>query len=82
MRKQTCRKPILSDNEKAWVKSHIDNFDVPISAYDWAQIADLIGISILDTLGRIINLNHIGLYRDDSFIFKPNSNSSKTSKIH
>ena len=34
----------------------MDNFDVPIGAYNFAQVADLIGIYILDTFGRIVNL--------------------------
>ena len=33
-------------------------------------------------LGRIINLNQVGLYRDDGLIFIPDSNDPKTSKIH
>ena len=36
-----------------------DNFDVTMGSFDSAQIADLVGIYILDTLGRIINLNNI-----------------------
>ena len=38
------------------MKSHVDNFDVPMGAYDSAQVDTLIGIYILDTLGRIVNL--------------------------
>ena len=56
-----CRKPILSDNYRTWVKSHVDNFGVPMGAYDSAQVADLIGIYILDTLGCIVYLEQVGL---------------------
>ena len=28
------RKTVLSDNRRSWVKSHVDNFDVPMGAYD------------------------------------------------
>ena len=56
------------------MKSHVDNFDVPMGAYDSAHVVDLIGIYILDTLGRIINLEQVGLYRDDGIIFIPDSN--------
>ena len=76
-----CRKSILSDNRRTWVKSYVDNFDVPVGAYDSAQVADLIGISILDTLGRIFNLEQVGLYRDDGNIFILDSNGPKTFKI-
>ena len=55
------RKSVLSDSHRTWVKSHVDNFDVPMGAYDSAQVADLVGIYILDTLGRIVNLEQVGL---------------------
>ena len=45
-----CRKSILADNCRTWLKSHMDNFDIPMGAYDSAQVADLIGIYILDIL--------------------------------
>ena len=35
-----CRKSILSNNRRTWVKSHVDNFDVPMGAYDSAQVPD------------------------------------------
>ena len=64
-----CRKSILTDNRRTWVKSHVDNFDIPVGAYDSAQVTDLIGIYILDTLGRIFILEQVGLYQDDGIIF-------------
>ena len=33
-----------------------------MGAYDSAQVADLVGIYILDTLGRIVNSQQVGLY--------------------
>ena len=53
-------KSILADNRKTWVKSHMDNFDAPMGDYYSVQVADLIGIYILDTLGRIVNLEQVG----------------------
>ena len=76
-----CRKSILSDNHRTWVKSYVDNFDVPMGTYDLALVADLIGIYILDTLGYIVNLEQVGLYEDDGIIFILDSNKPKTSKI-
>ena len=35
-----CRKSILSDNHRTWMKSHVDNIDVAMGAYDSAQVAD------------------------------------------
>ena len=60
----------------------MNNFDVPIGAYDSAQLANLIGIYILDTLGRIVNLEQMGLQWNDGIIFISSSNGPKTSKIH
>ena len=76
-----CRKSILAYNRRTWVKSHVDNCGVPTGTYDSAQVADLIGIYILDTLGCIVNLEQVGLYRDDRISFIPDSNIPKTSKI-
>ena len=36
------------------MKSHVDNFDVHMGPYNSAQVADLIGIYILDMLGLIV----------------------------
>ena len=60
------------------MKSHVDNFDIPMSAYNLAQVADLIGIYISDTLGRIVNLDQVELYRDDRIFAVPDSNRPKT----
>ena len=64
-----------------WVKNYVDNFDLTLGSFNSAQIADLVAIYILDTLGRIVNFNQIGLYRDDESIFIQNSNGPKTSKL-
>ena len=48
--------------------------------YDSAQVADLVRIYILDTLGRIVN-SQVGLYRDDGIIYIPDSNGPKTASI-
>ena len=71
------RKTVLSDNRRSWV----DNFDVPMGAYDSAQVADLVGIYILDTLGRIVNSQQVGLYREGGIIYIPDSNGPKTASI-
>ena len=76
-----CRKSVLSDNRTTWVKSHVENFDVPTGAYDTAQVADLVGIYILDTLSRIVNVEQVRLYRYDGIIYISESNGPKTSSI-
>ena len=75
------RKSVLSNSRRSWVKSHVDNSDVPMGAYDSAQVANLVGIYILDTLGRIVNLEQVEFYRDDGIIYIPDSNRPKTSSI-
>ena len=42
-----------------WVKTGLDNFDVPIGEYNSAQIADLMGLYISDTLCRIVDTHSI-----------------------
>ena len=42
-----------------------------MGAYDSAQVADLVGIYILDTLSRIVNLEQVGLHRYDGIIYIP-----------
>ena len=36
-----------------------------MGGYDSSQIADLVGLYILNMLARIINPQQVGLYRDD-----------------
>ena len=57
----------------------MDNFDVPMGGYDSAQIADLMGLHILNTLSKIVDPIHIGLYHDDSILYVPTSGSPKRS---
>ena len=78
----TCRKFILTDNNSTWIKNCTDNFNLPMCAYDFTEIIDLVGIYILDTLGRMIDLKLVSLYWDDCLIFIPDSNGPKILKIH
>ena len=50
-----CRKTVLGNNGTTWIKSGPMNFDIPMG--------DLVGLYILHILNRIINSDHIGLYR-------------------
>ena len=52
-----------------------------MDVYNSAQVADLLGIYILETLGHIVNLEQVELYQNDGFIIIPDSNGPKTSKI-
>ena len=41
--------------------------------YDSAQIADLVGLYILNTLSKIVDPIQIGLYHDDGILYVPNN---------
>ncbi len=49
--------------------------------YDSSQIADLLGLYILDILSRIVSLEQMGLYLNDGLIYNPNSNGPDSSRI-
>ena len=74
-------KSVLCNNHRTLVKKSCRQVRRPMGAYDSAQVADLVGIDVLDMLGRIVNLEQVGLYQDDGIIFIPDSNRPKTSNI-
>ena len=76
-----CRKTVLKNNDSIQIKTGLDNFDVPMGGYDSAQIADLVGLYILNTLDRTVDPIQIGLYQDDSILYIPNSDGPKVSSI-
>ena len=77
------RKTVLKNNGSTWLKTGSNNFDVLVGAggYDSAQMADLVGLYILDTLCRIISPIQIGLYSIDGLIYISNSDGSRSSSI-
>ena len=78
-----CRRGILFHEGQGWIKKGLStNFDVPMGGLDSAQVADFIGIFILDTLSRAFDPTYIGLYRDDGLMVIPESNGPKTNRIH
>ena len=60
-----CRKTVLKNDDSAWIKTGLNKFNVSMGGYDSAQIADLVGFYILNTLSRIMDLIQIGLYCND-----------------
>ena len=52
-----------------------------MGGYDSSQIADLVGLYILNMLTRIISPQQVGLYRDDGLLYIPNSNGPLSSSI-
>ena len=76
-----CRKTVLENNDSTWIKTSLDNFDVPMDGYDSAQIADFVGLYILNTFDRIVDPIQIRLYHDDGILYIPNSDGPKVSSI-
>jgi hypothetical protein len=73
-----ARKTVLFENDEPWLKkSGEQDFDVPMGCYDGAEVCELVGSFILNKLSRIININHIGLYRDDGLGVLKNISKSK-----
>ena len=52
-----------------------------MGGYDSSQIADLVGLYILNMLTRIISPQQLGLYCDDGLLYIPNSNGPLSSSI-
>ena len=52
-----------------------------MGGYDSSQIADLVGLFILNILTKIITPEQLGLYHDDGLIYIPNSNGPISSSI-
>ena len=49
--------------------------------YDSIQIADLVGLYILDTFSRIVDSIKLGLYYDDGILYISNSDGPKCSSV-
>ena len=59
------RKSLLFHQKRAWSKRNSDNtFDVTMGSYDRAEVCELIGLFILNTLQDRFGKD-VGLYRDD-----------------
>ena len=62
------RKSLLVNDNKPWVKRQCSNsFDVTMGSYDGAEICELVGLFILNSLKTKYG-EKLGLYRDDGLI--------------
>ena len=75
------RKSLLFNQEQTWMKKGSDLFDVSMGAYDGAEVCELIGIFLLNLLGRQYDPNNIGLYRDDGLSIFKNCSGPQMEKI-
>ena len=60
-----ARKSLLFHNDQAWTKNNATTFDVTMDSYDGAEICELVGLFILDSLKKRFAGMNLGLYRDD-----------------
>ena len=75
------RKSLLFNQEQTWMKKGNDLFDVSMGAYDGAEVCELIGIFLLNLLGRQYDTKNIGLYRDDGLSIFKNCSGPQMEKI-
>ena len=79
-----CRKSILFNDGRAWTKKE-KNFDVTMGVQDGAEIAELTGIYFLqhvnDSLSKMEQKAHTGLYRDDGLIYIEDTNGPLLNRI-
>ena len=75
------RKLLLFSQEQTWMKKGSDLFDVSIGAYDGAEVCELIGIFLLNFLGRQYDTKNIGLCRDDGLSIFKNCSGPQMEKI-
>ena len=60
-----AKKSLLFDGSHTWIKKHGGLFDVPIGAYEGAEVCELMCTCMLDLLSKKYNKNNFGYYRDD-----------------
>ena len=59
-----ARKSLLFSNGKLWTKKDGSNSFFTMGSFDGAEICELVGLFILNNLGRRFGKENIGLYRD------------------
>ena len=71
----------MFDGEDTWSKkSTNDLFDVTMGSNDSSEIAELVGLYLLDQLGKRFGKNQIGLYRDDGLAILPSTSGPKAER--
>ena len=76
-----ARKSLLFNNGKPWIKNNNSNlFDVTMGSYDGDEICELVGLFILNHLGKSFGKENIGLYRDDGLAIIKNKSARLADK--
>ena len=78
------RKSLLFADDKAWIKrktTGINPFDVPMGSYDGAEVCEIVGLYILNTISNALEKGSVGLYRDDGLAIIRNKSPSETERL-
>ena len=76
-----ARKSLLFDSTGVWVKN--DNnilFDVTMGSFDGTDVCELVSLYLLSKISVHIDLNNVGLYRDDRLAIN-DTNGPKLDRI-
>ena len=66
------------NHRKPWIKNNSNLFDVTMGSYDGAEICKLVGLFILNHLGKTFGKENIGLYWDDGLAIIKNRSARLT----
>lgn len=76
------RKSLLFDKGTPWIKKgNNDLFDVTMGSYGGAEVSELVGLYILNTLAKEYGKDNIGLLRDDGLAVFKSTIGSKVDRI-
>ena len=75
------RKSLLFNQEQTWMKKGSDLFNVSMRTYDGAKVCELIGIFLLNLLGRQYDTKNIVLYRGDGLSTFKNCSGPQMEKL-
>ena len=77
-----CPQSLLFNNNEAWKKKQMEScFNVTVGSFDGAEVCELVGISILWFLAKLINNKDCGLYRDDRLLILRNANGQQIDRM-
>ena len=64
-----ARKSFLFYKEEPWIKKdNVDHFDVTEGSFDGAEVCELVGLYMLNSLQKLVKTHSVGLYRDDGLM--------------
>ena len=76
-----ARKSLLFDGSHTWIKKQGGLFDLSMSAYDGAEVCELVGTCKLNLLSKKYNENDFGLYRDDGLAVLKNKSGAQSEQV-